>query len=161
MASANGMQIEADAEWQSREWLIQRAMWFAGALLLTAAVAGVFGGGGPLATARLAGSGFTLEYERFDRRDEPSELNFSLESSPEEVVVELDRELAAGIDIERVVPEPDSSALTERGLSMTFTSTGDGSEVISIEYRVDRAGILPIGVSVNGQRADAKSLVYP
>lgn len=161
MAGGNGIEIEADSRWQSGEWRIQRVLWVLGALMLLAAAVGLFGSDGPIADARQSGQGFSLEYERFDRRDAPSELVIVLEASAGEVDIEFGKSFAEHVDIERIVPEPDASMLTARGVRMTFASADEGIEEIVVEYAPDRAGVLPIVIDVNGQQMRARSFVYP
>lgn len=161
MAGGTRIEIEADVRWQSGEWRIQRVLWAFGALILLAAAAGLFGSEGPIAEARKSRQTFTVEYERFDRRDAPSELVITLESPPGEINVELGKRFAERADVERIVPEPDGSALTERGISMTFTSDDEAIEEIIVEYKPDRAGILEFDITVNGRETQARSFVYP
>ena len=60
-------------EFQRRAWMFQRASWVAIALIVAAAMAGLFGSGA-LAKARVEASGLEIEYERFLRRHVPAEL---------------------------------------------------------------------------------------
>jgi hypothetical protein len=60
------LQIDEDLAFQRREWKIQRVGWGAMALVIIAALLGVFGTG-PLSNATLEREGLRLEYERFCR----------------------------------------------------------------------------------------------
>jgi hypothetical protein len=93
-----------------REWRFERVGRVVLALILSAALAGAFGDG-VLATAesRSADGAVTLRYERIVRRNAPSQLEIRLapaRSADSVVVVSLDEQYLAAMDVQRVMPQP-------------------------------------------------------
>ncbi len=106
------LEVGQDLDFQRREWLVERVGWAAMALLILAGLLGLLGGG-PLAraTAGDRGGPVWLEYDRFERYRSPATLRLHLSARqwPEgRARVRLSREYLEGVQVERVVPEPES-----------------------------------------------------
>ena len=105
------LEIDQDLDFQRREWAAQRIGWGAMLLVVLGALAGVFGRG-PLAKAAAGDEGgpLRLEYERITRKRSPAALKVRLApnlATDSTVRVWLDRNYVEGIELERVVPEPE------------------------------------------------------
>ena len=93
-----------------REWRFERVGWVALALVLVAALLGVFGNGVVAAASARSADGLTvLRYDRIVRQDASSQLELRLAAAPvadSVVIVSLTDEYLATTDVERVMPEP-------------------------------------------------------
>ena len=67
MASPEIARIEATMPFQRRTWLAERIGWFGMGAVVAAGLAGLLGGGGPLATGRMEAGGVTIEWPRMAR----------------------------------------------------------------------------------------------
>ena len=104
------IEVAQDLEFQRHEWVLQRALWVAIAILLLAALAGLFGSG-PLSRAEAVTTGLALDYERLARRHAPHEL--TVEVGPEAttdgtVALWIDQTYLDGYRVESIMPEPES-----------------------------------------------------
>jgi hypothetical protein len=123
------------------EHAVQRVGWVVMALLLLAALLGVFGGG-PLssATVRQSGPGYELEleYPRFGRVESDLQMELRItapEQQADQITVVLSGDLRAKTSIRTISPQPESEAVL--GDSIVYTWRVDGWErpqVIAFEY---------------------------
>ena len=155
-------------EFQRKEWAAQRIGWAVMGLLVLLALAGLLGGGGPLADAEAAAadSSVRVRYLRLDHHLGPGELR--VEIAPEfvsagEVRLWVDRSYIDGLDLESIVPEPDQVQLEPDRVVYVFTvGEGRGPLNVSFSYRHegywrDRA---ELGL-VNGEPVEFSQFVLP
>ncbi len=104
------LEIEQDSEYQRREWRAQKFGWAAMALIIVAALLGLFGPGLFNQAAR-QGDGFSLEYERFRRYQAPAELRFYIAEASlpsDQVRLSISQDYLGGVQIQQITPQPDS-----------------------------------------------------
>lgn len=147
MGRGKVLEVEDDPAFQRRDWLAQRIGWTLLAVIGVAALLGVFGQGGPLAsTAAMSANGSVhARYERFVRRHSPTRLEFTLApglAAPDGLVhLWLDRRYAEGLEISSVQPEPARVSVTPALLIYSFTVADGGSPVtVTFEFEHERAG---------------------
>lgn len=92
-------------------WRLEHASWALMALLLVAALLGVFGGG-PLSHARTGSAGTVeLEYDRLLRAAAPTEYRLEIQpgfAADGRLEVRIDQDLVDAMEIASIVPEPES-----------------------------------------------------
>lgn len=71
------LQIEEDLKFQQCEWKVQFAGWIAMGVLIILASLGLFGTG-PSSSSTAQGDDLNLNYERFARLEQPTDLRFQL-----------------------------------------------------------------------------------
>ncbi len=154
------------AQFQRREWKVQRAGWMVLAAFLGAGLAGLFGRG-PLshATAHDSG-GWRLEYERFTRNHSPSRLTMLVPSrgQPDDTVsVWIDRRYADQLHIQEIRPTPLTVAVQSDRLIYRFLA-GEGIGTLRIVFDFEpqaigrlRARAGPLG----SEGLSFSQLVYP
>ena len=124
------IQVSQDLEFQSRQWTVQRMGWAVMALVVLAAVVGVFGNG-PLAnaTARSSDGAYQVEYARFARHRAPTSIRVVLQqgAAGSEARVALDRGYADGMQVEEVYPEPETVEVGANEVVYTFKLATEGS----------------------------------
>ena len=111
------------------EWRAQRLGWMVLALIVVAALAGLFGTG-PLSwsNASAADGSISVEYPRFARNGGPVALHLRVDPSAAaegQVRVVLSTGLLESLEISRIVPEPESQASVDDGVVLTFALEGD------------------------------------
>lgn len=129
----NAVAVGEDLKFQERWWSFERVAWALFLLILVADVLGAFGGGW-LSKAKIQqpGSGMLVKYERIERTYTPSRL--TLEFGPDAVTDGKVKFFVRGnlikdLGANRVIPQPEVSAVGHDGLTYTFPATGDATEV--------------------------------
>ncbi|HEX7043648.1 MAG TPA: hypothetical protein VF203_03445 [Burkholderiales bacterium] len=106
-----GIEAAEETRLHRRAWAVQRLAWTVLAVLLAAALLGLFGGGGPLSRsqARSADGALEVRYERFARREAPADLE--IHAAPRgaasgELHVHISRKYLEGVRVDRITPAP-------------------------------------------------------
>jgi hypothetical protein len=149
-----------------REWRFERAGWVGLALVLSAGLAGAFGGGVlASASSRSAGDAAVLRYDRVIREDASSELELRLAPSlgaDSVIVVSLDEDFLAAMNVQRVVPEP----IRVRGSSgrVDFHLLRlDRSRTMTVRFsmRATEMGVHRAVLETGGDMLEFRQLVLP
>ena len=161
------LQIREDPGFQRSFWAIERIGWVVIALILIAALLGLFGTG--LFSRTKAGdrSGpLWLEYNRFGRFQSPSTLRVYIggRGKPEKIArIWVDQNYMKGIQIEQIIPEPDSVESVSDRLVYTFklAKPNEPTEV-TFYLKLEQIGSLSgkLGL-VNGPAISFTQFVYP
>lgn len=149
-----------------KAWRIERIAWFVIALMLAAALLGVFGGG-VLSEAQV-GSRQTVmvEYDRLLRSSAPSLMRFRVHPSLRRdgaVRLRIDRSIVSRMEIESIVPQPLSQASGADYNEFVFAvAPGESPATIDLRYRPSTFGRMRGEVSIAGEHALAiDQFVYP
>jgi hypothetical protein len=138
-ASSSPFQIDEDLNFQRREWKIQRLGWVAMALVILAALLGVFGTG-PLSSATIERDGLRLEHERFCRLQRNTELRFTIGGTGDPVLLLIGREYLDWVMIERITPEPGKAEAVSDGVIFHFALQGPAA--ITFHVRPEKFGLV-------------------
>lgn len=127
------LQVEEDRPWQERMWTAQRIGWVLMALLILAALLGVMGKGGPLASASAHTLAGTIEYPRIARWQSNERVTVRLPPSVGgRVEVELSRPFVQLFSIQSIEPDPSEVLATSAGCRFTFDVEQGGGEKLII-----------------------------
>lgn len=137
---ARGLQVTEDRAWQEKFWTAQRVGWVLMAVFIVAAIAGLTGMGGPLASARAELGGGTIDYPRITRWQADDQLQVRVSpTSPADVELTLSPEFVQLFAISSIQPEPAEVQATAAGHRFTFeTEPGERERVISFGVRATR-----------------------
>ncbi len=132
--------VGSDLEFQRGWWRFERVSWIALAIIIALDVAGVFGRG-PVAKAhqQLADGSMTVNYERIERFSTPSimTVNFSQSAITDgKIQLWVSEVLVKGLGNQRIVPQPEKSAIGEGGIFYTFDAT---RQPASVEFALQPA----------------------
>jgi hypothetical protein len=161
------LEINQDLDLQRKTWIVQRIGWGGMALIIVAALAGVFGSG-PLARVEVTDDRqtFRLEYDRFGRYE--GELFLTLLLLPEatkthRVLVEIDRRYWTSQVVEYIIPEPLTSRIGIDGFLYTFEIEAlSPSAVIVFRLRPEYLGALNGRIRVNdGSSVTLHQFIFP
>jgi len=122
-ARSSQFQIDEDLKFQRREWKIQRVGWLAMALVIIAALLGVFGTG-PLSSATIEGEGLRLEHERLCRLQRGTQLRFTIGETGDPVRLLIGGEYLDSVMIDRITPEPAKAEAVSDGVVFQFAVQG-------------------------------------
>jgi hypothetical protein len=128
------LQIDEDLTFQRREWKIQRVGWGAMALVIIAALLGVFGTG-PLSNATLEREGLRLEYERFCRLQRSTQLRFTIGGTGDSVLLLIGAEYLDAVIIDRITPEPSKAEAVSDGVVFQFVLQGPAAVTFHLTPR--------------------------
>lgn len=157
------LQLDSDVALQERMWKVERVAWLLLGLIVLAALAGAFGGGGFLSSAHYqapAGT-FSLEYRRLTRHSTQTTLSYRL--SPGQSELWLSNQFLQGVTIEWIAPEPEQTARDDARTVFRFDSlTPD--RPLEVEFHVRPSGFGPLELETGtpaGSSARLRSFVYP
>ncbi len=130
------LEINQDLDVQRRTWTLQRIGWAGMALIVLAALAGVFGDG-PLALTEVTDDRqiFRLWYDRFGRYEGESVLQLVLApetTTTNQVTVEIDRTYWTCHAVEHISPEPLISSIGIGGFLYTFETNAPSAIVFRL-----------------------------
>jgi hypothetical protein len=140
------LDLAQDLRFERREWIVQRVAWAGMALILVAALAGVFGDG-PLSrvVARSPSGRAVLHYQRFIRNHAPADLRITISGAMVErsgrASVLLSREYFGSMRLKAVTPQPAETQITPRGFVYAFLlpSRADPADIV-FHFDVERVG---------------------
>lgn len=143
----DSVQVAEDMTFQERTWIIQRFGWCAMALLILAALAGLFATG-PLSSAKAHDPGGLLrvEYERFLRHRAPNTMRLHLSAQAvtgNVVSIRINNALADGIQAEKITPQPQETKATAAGVEYTF-AVAEPSQPASVRFSLNSDGVGPL-----------------
>jgi len=157
--------VGEDLKFQEHWWTFESVAWTVFLLILVADVLGAFGGGW-LAKAQIQepGSGLQVKYERIERTYTPSRM--TLQFGPDavkdgKVKLFVRGNLFKDLGADKVIPQPESTAVGHDGLTYTFPATGDATEV-AFELEPGAPGMHWIYLQVPGKApVSARVVVMP
>lgn len=157
--------IDEDFPFQRRQWVAERIGWLVMVALLACAVAGVFGGGGPLArTAASGADGGRVQYARFARHSSPTSLDINVPPSNErQVRVRISGDYLSAVHLQTITPPPTSTSVGDRQHILVFDRAYKSSgTTIRFELEPKAVGVNHGWVAIDGGSPISFSqFVYP
>ena len=152
------MEIDAEIQFQRRFWIGQRVGWFVIGILNIAAILGFFGGG-PMSRASAQGGGFSIEYERFVRLQQPTKIRLVL-STGGPAQVELSHRYFESVQIEQITPEP--SGVESAGDWLIYRFEGARPQAVTFHLKPEEFGGLAASAKIaGGNPVEFRQFVYP
>ena len=161
------LEIEEDLPFQRGQWRVQRIGWVLMALVLFAALAGLFGPG-PLSSTTAADASGALEvkYNRFERNSRHTELRVKVAGDrvrDGQVQLWMDAAYAHELRMLSISPEPLRVEVQGDRQVYTFAAAGGPSPVqVTLHYEHQEFGKADGRVGlVNGPEVPVGQFVYP
>lgn len=123
MERVGDIEVDQHLRFQRREWVAQRVAWFAGLLLLVAAVLGLLGPGLLTHASSRAGP-LEVEYDRVVRRGGEADLGVLIDGravAGSTVRVLVDGGYLDDVTVNSITPEPDQATSTDEGVEYSFS----------------------------------------
>jgi hypothetical protein len=149
------LEIEQDLAFQKRIWCVQRIGWVLIALILAAALLGLFGSG-PLSRAEVStpDGAVQLSYSRFARALAPMRMRLTVQpglATEDLVEFSLNRQYLHDIKIEQINPEPDMALAAAEGIRYRFQTTANTPLVAEFYLEAQQFGLVRGQLTVTGQ----------
>jgi hypothetical protein len=161
------LQLTQDLTFERREWTTERIGWAVMAVIILAALTGVFGAG-PLSRATVGepGGQFRVDYPRFARFKAPMTLGIHLGPHTGRQGMArlwLSREYLDGVQIAQVTPQPQQVSAGAEQLTYAFPiSEANGSTSVTFFLKAERFGRHGgCAGLVNGPTACFRQFIYP
>jgi hypothetical protein len=110
--------FDQDLQFQRRQWRVERFGWAAMVVVIVAALAGVFGGGGLIAhtTASDSAGSTKVQYARFARYSSPTTLdvNVAASTSGRPIRIRVSDRYLSTTKVRAITPPPTSTAIADR-----------------------------------------------
>lgn len=136
------LQLDEDMAFQRRQWIVQYVAWWFMATIVLAALLGLFGSG-PISNSVASSENLRLEYERFARIGDETELRFQLEpTAASEAVLLLDQQLIEAVTLESIQPQPDTIQPRVGWVAFGFNVPDQNSFAVRFILRRHGAGSL-------------------
>jgi hypothetical protein len=139
---ATSLQLDQDPRAQHQEWRFERSGWATIALLVAAALAGLFGDG-PITHATSRSGAAAIEYDRTVRYG--TSATFALSLPPAAggdtmATVSLDRAFLDDVDVDHIVPEPVETRASATLVEYHFRRT-EARAPLRVEFAVKATSI--------------------
>jgi hypothetical protein len=162
-----GLQIEEHLPSQRRGWVLERVAWIVVAIVLVAAVLGLFGNG--LLTPTAVGtSGGTLivSYERFGRYGADSVLRVEVSNEAfvdDRFTLSISTSYLDSMKIDDIAPQPIESRFSDRAAIFTFATPDAASAHVRFDMTGSDVGGLDgtVGLPSVGERTSFSQFLFP
>lgn len=153
------MEIDEDIKFQRRVWTVERVGWAIVAVVIAAALAGIFGNG-PLSRASAQAAGLQIVYERFARSQQSTELRCVVSGGQPELQIALSRDYLDSFHIETITPAPVRNEAAGEWLVYRFA----GAAPLSITFNLKPKNFDSVIGSVRtgaGETVTFHQFIYP
>ncbi len=158
---ASRLELNEDTRFQRKQLRVARGAVVAFIAVLALALLGVFGSGAVShTTAGGTSAGLAVDYQRFLRFGEGTEVDVQLRKREGTTTLAIGRDYLDGFVVDGIVPAPDAQSASERGLTLTFEDRPP--DVVRMTLIPRRVGVRRARVSVDaGRPVSFRQLVYP
>lgn len=160
MTDPHKLELEQDPAFQRVNWRFERIGWGVMAVLLLAALLGLFGKG-PLSHATAGTDNASLKYQRFAHWESPDRLTFNVHAQSEETVLRVSRGYIEGVWVEDITPAPIATRALPEWIEFRF-QTARGPSAITLHIQPQTIGLQRARFTVDGaEAATFWQFVYP
>lgn len=152
------LELEDDISFFKKDIVAQRIGWVLMFLIILVGCLGVFGTG-VLSMKTLKGRAGSVEYERFMRFDNETELRFRCRHTAGNLTLSLPLAYLQCFRIEDIIPEPSTSELSNERMIYHFTSSGKAE--VRMAVKPGKTGNITGTVVLNGEPLQLSHFVYP
>lgn len=143
-------------------WRVQRASWLLFGLIVTVALLGLTGGGGPLSHQRTALPAGEIDHPRVGRWSAADEIRIRLEAGTRERELLLSTGFADHFQIEDIQPAPSRDVAAAEGHRLVFETEEGQPAAIVLHVRAQRPGIADYTAALDGSTPrPLRSIILP
>jgi hypothetical protein len=158
----DGLQLEEQRGFQERFWTAERWAWIGFGLVLLVALAGLTGGGGPLAhaTTTVSPAG-EYEYPRVTRWEGSDDITVTFAAGGDEHRLSLSHAFSEHFQIEDVQPDPESMIASGDAEIMVFKAEEQSPAKVTIHIRALKPGLASYRVGLDAASTAVTTVVLP
>lgn len=158
--------IKEDLPYQQLTWMVERGGWAVMALIVIAALSGVFGGLTTREEVRDGSGRLLVSYQDFQRHLDPTSVQLTVDTRGQSLFeVTIDEALASKMDIRTIMPTPIEVQAHDGGLLLKFAASPESERpaLIAITGVPTRWGRVRgrIGLIGESSAAQLDIFVYP
>lgn len=158
--------LDRDQRFSNRQYRIQRVGRIVFAVILIAALAGLFGGGPIASVSRSSDDGsLRASYDRFLRRDSDNTVIIELTApaGATEVRLSIEQGWFESVSVSAVTPEPDTQESRNGRIDFVFPVADPATPVqVILTYTAQHAGPLETAFATgDGQSVDVWQFIFP
>ncbi len=158
------LELDEHIGFQRRSWRVQRIAQGVVGLVVIAALAGIFGGGG-LARREAQAGRASIDYPRFLRAHSPEGIRLVLADNPEvagTTSVAIEASFFDVFEIEQISPAPEKQWLGDNQVIFQFARTAEARAPIILQVKATRMGLRSAEITVGDQPAiRMRSFIFP
>lgn len=153
------LQIVKDDDFERRNLIATRVAFAVLAVMVVAALLGVFGGTGPLAETTVRSEQAAVDLDRFVRLGAPTKIHVTLAGEQDDMSnVALKSAYLSGFTVEGVTPQPDSQTAQPDRLVYTFDADAPATVTLTPREAGIQRGFEDTGP---GDPVEFTQIVYP
>jgi protein-L-isoaspartate(D-aspartate) O-methyltransferase len=143
-------------------WVFERTGWVLMALIVAAAVAGVFGGGS-MSYVEVTVGEVAARYPRFARADAPLDLVVEWTPQARDATIWVSRAYLEQFAVEEVRPPPSGTTLSSERIYYTFRTERAGDRIrVVFRLRPDHGGRLGGSLGLDAEPTiELRQLIFP
>jgi hypothetical protein len=152
------MQMEDEIRLHEKGWIVQRVGWVILAILLVAAILGVFGDG-ILSNRTQTNGNVSISYQRFGRFESQQSLKINATSVQRELIVSIPQGYLRAMEIDNIIPEPAKQKIENDHLKLSF----DAEELaeVTVYFNPKQIGTTSASVKIDDQSFLLSHFIYP
>jgi hypothetical protein len=151
----DAVSVGEDLHFQQRWWRFENLAWWVLILVLAADALGVLGRGWLARAQRATADGaLHVRYERVERAGTPSEMTLDFGRTAvqgDQIRLTVSETLVNELGAQRVIPQPESSAVGPDGLTYLFPTTGTPATV-SFALEPSFPGVHDVTLTASGEQ---------
>lgn len=141
---SSSIEIEEDMGFQRRSWIVERVCWILMAVVVVAAVLGLFAEG-PLSwtTVGDSRSHIVVEYGRIQRQSAPTTIRVLVAADaikPDGITIEVDEAFTNALQITTIRPQPVQSMAVANGMRFRFEADARAATALYLYVRPEEVG---------------------
>jgi hypothetical protein len=151
-----------DVDFERRQRFFQRFGWVFIIAFVVAAACGVFGSGAYSSRTK-TGRNFWIQYDRVLHRQAPENIRIhvSKAEADQPLTVRINTGFIEKISIEKIIPEPSTSQLTEDGVLWSFSMKGSGSADVHLTLQPKTPGSVRTVMEIDGEPISLQQIILP
>ena len=154
----DGLQLDERRDWQRRHWRAERIAWAGFGALVLAALLGLTGAGGPLASARIGIGPAEAAMPRVGRLQRAGLLTIRLPAEPALHEIRLGPGFTDHYTLGTLHPRPRHEATGPGGTRLVVAAPGGE---VRFQVRPHRPGLARFTLGIDGHAARLGALVLP
>jgi hypothetical protein len=160
VVTTGDLPIDDDQQFHRLGWTIQRVGWGLLALFVSSAVLGVYGQG-PLSQRTAQSGSLKVEYQRFARREAPSEVRLEIPPDADgRARFSVDAKFADAMRVSTILPEPIATTTGDR-VGFEFLVTEGEIAHVMVRFEPERIGASATELRGGGESVRISQLVWP